>query len=147
MMVKTRSAAAVAIAVLFLLSSSSLALAAGKTNITKTPPPNFKKVSTLVKLPDYLPGMGTLYVDPVTLPYGPFLGYDKKGVLVNVIYMVPLKDLTDHKAISDLGKELPGLKVNHVDLEFNPGHPGVEEPHYHVTLWLISHAEEMKTMK
>ena len=127
MMVKTRSALAVVIAVLFMLSLTSLAFAAGKMNITKTPPPNFKKVSTLVKLPDYLPGMGTLYVDPGTLPYGPFLGYDKKGVLVNVIYMVPLKDLTDHKAISDLGKELPGLKVNHVDLEFNPGHPGVKD--------------------
>jgi hypothetical protein len=143
---KARSAFAVAVALLFILCSTSMALAAG-ANIHKTPPPNFKKVSTLVKLPDYLPGMGTLYVDPATLPYGPFLGYDKKGTLVNVIYMVPLKDLDDHKAISDLGKALPGLKVNHVDLEFNPGHPGVEEPHYHITLWLISHAEEMKMMK
>ena len=26
--------------------------------------------------PDFLPGMGTLYVDPKTLPAGPFLGYD-----------------------------------------------------------------------
>src|SRR5690242_17826717 len=49
-------------------------------------PENFKKVSTLVKLPDYLPGLGVLYVDPSTLPVGPFLGYDKKGHLVNVTY-------------------------------------------------------------
>ena len=40
------------------------------------PPAPFRKVSELVKLPDFLPGMGTLYVDPKTLPAGPFLAYD-----------------------------------------------------------------------
>ena len=34
------------------------------------PPENFKKVSELVKLPDFLPGLGQLYVDPNTLPAG-----------------------------------------------------------------------------
>jgi hypothetical protein len=34
------------------------------------PPAPFRKVSELVKLPDFLPGMGTLYVDPKTLPRG-----------------------------------------------------------------------------
>ena len=38
------------------------------------PPANFKKVSTLVRLPDWLPGLGTLYVDPASLPAGPYLG-------------------------------------------------------------------------
>jgi hypothetical protein len=37
------------------------------------PPAPFEKVSKLVKLPDFLPGIGTLYVDPKTLPAGPFL--------------------------------------------------------------------------
>ena len=42
-----------------------------------TPPASYKKVSTLVALPDFVPGLGTLYVDPATLPAGPFLAYDK----------------------------------------------------------------------
>ena len=35
---------------------------------TANPPANFKKVSALVRLPDWLPGLGTLYVDPASLP-------------------------------------------------------------------------------
>lgn len=115
-----------------------------RADIYTTPPASFKKVSTLVKLPDYLPGMGTLYVDPATLPIGPFLGYDKAGRLVNVIYMVPLRELEAHKAWSNLGQAAAGLKVDHTDLEFNPGHPGVEEPHYHFVQWLVTPAEQAK---
>jgi hypothetical protein len=33
---------------------------------------NFKNISTLVKLPDYLPGPGVRYVDPSTLPSAHF---------------------------------------------------------------------------
>ena len=58
------------------------------------PPAPFRKVSELVKLPDFLPGMGTLYVDPKTLPEGPFLAYDQTGRLVSTIYMVPLAPLS-----------------------------------------------------
>jgi hypothetical protein len=136
----------VVVITLYLLACANLAFAA-KANIYKKPPTNFKKVSVLVGLPDFIPGVGTLYVDPSTMPYGPYLGYDKKGTLVNITYMVPLKDLNEHKAIENLGKALPALKVNHVDLEFNPGHPGVPDPHYHITLWLISHKEQLKIMK
>lgn len=122
--------------------------AAGKAkDIHSSPPTNFKKVSSLVKLPDYLPGMGTLYVDPATLPAGPFLGYNKSGKLVNVIYMIPMKQLNDHKELEPLGEAVKGLKIDHTDLYFNPGHPGVEEPHYHITQWLINHEEHEKSMK
>jgi hypothetical protein len=107
-------------------------------NITKTPPPNFKKVSSLVKLPDFVPGLGTLYVDPSTLPVGPFLGYNHKGKLVNIVYMVPVKDLDAHKNFENIGGVATGLKINHTDIQYNPGHPGVEEPHYHTIQWLIS---------
>lgn len=111
------------------------ASAAGETD--KAPPKGeYKKVSSLVKLPDFLPGIGTLYVQPNTLPAGPFLAYDRKGNLVSTIYMVPLKDLDAHKPFENLG--VASKRVNHVDLYFNAGHPGVEEPHYHVVLWYIS---------
>ncbi len=117
------------------------------TSILSTPPANFKKVSTLVKLPDFVPGLGTLYVDPATIPVGPFLGYNKAGKLVDIVYMLPLKQLDDHKNFDDEGGVAKGLRIDHVDVDFNPGHPGVEEPHYHVTEWRISHAQEQKTMK
>ena len=65
--------------------------------VDKAPPPApYQKVSALVKLPDFLPGMGTLYVDPKTLPAGPFLAYDHSGRLVSTLYMIPLKDMNAH---------------------------------------------------
>jgi len=96
----------------------------------------YKKVSTLVSLPDFIPGLGTLYVDPKTLPAGPFLAYDKQGQLVSSVYMIPLKDITAHKAFNDLA--VAREKVDHVDMYYNAGHPGVAEPHYHVVVWYVS---------
>jgi len=116
-------------------------------DITTSPPASFKKVSSLVKLPDFLPGLGTLYVDPSTLPVGPFLGYNHHGKLVNIVYMVPLKDLEAHQNFEGIGGVAAGLKLNHTDIQYNPGHPGVEEPHYHIVQWLISSAAVKEEMK
>jgi hypothetical protein len=96
----------------------------------------YKMVSSLVALPDFVPGLGTLYVDPATLPAGPFLAYDHQGKLVSSIYMIPLKDMNAQKAFSDL--KVAHDRVDHVDLLYNAGHPGVAEPHYHVILWYVS---------
>jgi hypothetical protein len=96
----------------------------------------YKKVSTLVPLPDFVPGLGTLYVDPATLPAGPFLAYDHQGNLVSSIYMIPLKDMNAKKAFSDL--KAAHERVDHVDIVFNAGHPGVAEPHYHMIVWYVS---------
>ncbi len=107
----------------------------------KAPPGgSYKKVSTLVQLPDFLPGLGRLYVDPATLPAGPFLAYDHQGRLVSSIYMIPLKDLDAQKAFENL-KTGRGKTVDHVDVVYNPGHAGVAEPHYHVILWYVSRAK------
>jgi hypothetical protein len=107
----------------------------------KAPPGDgYKKVSTLVQLPDFLPGLGTLYADPATLPAGPFLAYDRQGNLVSSIYMIPLKDMNDQKAFTGL-KTGKGEQVDHVDVVYNAGHPGVAEPHYHIILWYISAAK------
>ncbi len=107
---------------------------------TKAPPQrNYKKVSAITSLPDFLPGLGTLYVDPATLPEGPFLAYDHHGNLVSTIYMVPIADMDGHKDWSDL-KVAQGRRVDHVDIMYNAGHPGVTQPHYHVILWYISRA-------
>jgi len=109
-------------------------------DLGKAPPPApYQAVSKLVKLPDFLPGMGTLYVDPATLPAGPFLAYDRAGKLVSTMYMIPLEDLDAHKKFSDL--KTSAQKVDHVDMYFNPGHPGVEKPHYHVVMWHVPASE------
>ena len=96
----------------------------------------YKKVSTLVALPDFVPGLGTLYVDPATLPAGPFLAYDHQGQLVSSIYMIPLKDMNAQKAFS--GLKVAEARADHVDIVFNAGHPGVAEPHYHMIVWYVS---------
>lgn len=96
---------------------------------------DYRKVSELVPLPEFIAGMGTLYVQPDTLPAGPFLAYDRDGDHVSTIYMIPLADMNDHAGWQDLGAR--DRAVTSVDLAYNPGHPGVAEPHYHVTLWHV----------
>jgi hypothetical protein len=124
-----------------LLALLPLALPASAAGVQKSPPgPPYEPVSKLVKLPDFLPGLGQLFVDPKTLPDGPFLAYDHQGRLVSTVYMIPLKDIDAHKKIEDL--KAPGGKVVSVDLYYNAGHPGVEEPHYHVVLWHVPDGEE-----
>jgi hypothetical protein len=114
------------------------------TEIAKSPPSGaYKAVSGLVKLPDFLPGLGQLFVDPATLPAGPFLAYDHDGNLVSTIYMLPTDELSDPDTrFEDLAA--PGGNVDHVDVYFNAGHPGVEEPHAHVVLWHVPAAEEAR---
>src|SRR5215204_4784892 len=102
----------------------------------------YQKVSELVKLPDFLPGLGQLYVDPATLPAGPFLAYDHDGKLVSTVYMIPVDELNPNKKFDDLAS--PGGKVDHVDVYFNAGHPGVEKPHAHLVLWHVPKADEAR---
>jgi hypothetical protein len=122
------------------------AFPAAAQSVEKAPPGGaYKKVSELVKLPDFLPGLGTLYVDPKTLPAGPFLAYDHAGGLVSTIYMIPLKELDAQMAWNDL--PAPGGKVDHVSIYYNAGHPGVPDPHYHIVLWHVSKAQEQLVAK
>ena len=126
--------------------ASVLAVPALAQSVQHAPPGgDYKKVSELVKLPDFLPGLGTLYVDPKTLPAGPFLAYDHKGNLVSTIYMIPLKDLNDQKTFGDLAS--PGGRVDHVSIYYNAGHPGVPDPHYHIVLWHVPKAKESLVAK
>jgi len=120
-----------------LLSTVAVAAltAAGPANAAD-PGGDYRKVSTLVELPEFIPGMGTLYVQPDTLPAGPFLAYDADDKLVSTIYMVPLASMQDEKKYPGLavGKE----NVKKVDMYYNAGHPGVDEPHYHIVLWHVT---------
>jgi hypothetical protein len=102
---------------------------------TANPGGDYQKVSDLVALPEFIPGLGTLYVQPATLPAGPFLAYDRSGQLVSTIYMIPLEDIEGQKQFDNLA--VGAENVESVDLYYNAGHPGVESPHYHVVLWHV----------
>lgn len=112
----------------------------------KSPPAApYKAVSSLVKLPDFIPGMGQLYVDPASLPAGPFLAYDHDGKLVSTIYMIPLAEMKPDMNLNDL--KAPGGVVDHTDIVYNAGHPGVAEPHIHIVLWHVSVKDEARVAK
>ncbi|HWJ88031.1 MAG TPA: hypothetical protein VNS12_08180 [Pelagibacterium sp.] len=97
------------------------------------PPAPYVKVADVLPLPEFLPGLGTLYVDPDTLPAGPFLAYDHDGKLSATVYMTPIAALEGGTAYDDLA--LGAATVTSVDIYYNAGHPGVEEPHAHVVLF------------
>lgn len=130
-----------------LLGSTVPAAAAGPAAaVAKSPPPApYQQVSKLVKLPDFVPGLGQLFVDPATLPAGPFLAYDRAGRLVSTIYMVPIADLKPDGKLDDL--KATGGAVDHVDVHYNAGHPGVEVPHAHIVLWYVPAGEEARVAK
>lgn len=109
-------------------------------DMTKSPPGgDYQQVSKLVALPDFLPGLGALYVQPATLPAGPFLAYDRDDRLVSTIYMIPTKDIEAQKKFDDLA--VGDNEIKSVDLYYNAGHPGVAEPHYHVVLWHVPESD------
>jgi peptidoglycan hydrolase-like protein with peptidoglycan-binding domain len=114
---------------------------AGQQEPSLAAPPSgdYKKLSALAQLPDYLPGLGTLYVNPATLPAGPFLAYDRQGNLVSSVYMIPLRDLRAGKSFGAL--TVAKATVDHVDIYYNNGHALVPEPHYHIVLWYITAAQ------
>lgn len=97
------------------------------------PPAPYARVSELVPLPDFLPGLGTLFVDPASLPAGPFVGYDHDGKLAATIYMTPIEDLQNGTAYDDLA--VGSHDVSSVDVYYNAGHPGVDKPHLNVVLF------------
>ncbi len=99
----------------------------------------FKRLSDLVNFPKFFPGLGILFVKPETLPLGPFLCFDREDRLMATVYMVPIKDIDDHKAFDEPAF---GGRTDHVNIYFNPGHPGVDVPHYHIVIWHVTKKEE-----
>jgi hypothetical protein len=130
----------IALASAAILLGACAAAAQDDSRVTEAPPGEpYQQVSELVPLPDFIPGLGTLYVDPATLPAGPFLAYDREGKLSATIYMAPIEELQNGTAYDDLGLGLHN--VSSVDIYYNAGHPGVEKPHAHVVLF---HDEDAK---
>lgn len=133
-----------------LIGFAGQAQAASGTDAMNHPPKGFVKVADALKNQGlaWIPGIGTLYIDPSTLAQGgPFLGYDKKGHLVNVVYMIPLSALTEHKSFTNLGGSVSGLKVDHSEVVMSQAHPGVPTEHVHFINWVVSPAEQAKLGK
>ncbi len=129
--------------VLAVLTSSTAEAQTPSTSLGP-PPRGFKRVSDLVKIPRFLPGLGVLYVRPETLPAGPFLAYDRQGRRVSTVYMIPVEDIGNRKKF-----DLAGFagRNDHVSMYFNEGHPGVEVPHYHVVIWHVNKRGEARVAK
>ena len=49
--------------------------------------------------------------------------------------MIPVADIAARKTFEHLA--VGGGPVQEVDFYFTPGHPGVEQAHYHVVLWHV----------
>ncbi len=143
-MTRSLKAAAAAATLVFSFGMSG-AMAAEPSVLVAPPEAPYKAVSSLVELPDFIPGMGQLFVDADTLPAGPFLGYDRDGKLVNTTYMIPLSLMTAEMNLHDL--KAPAGSVDHVDIMYNAGHPGVAEPHIHIVLWNIPADQEGRVAK
>jgi hypothetical protein len=144
-MIRSYLAATATAAALAMSLGSGSAVAAQHSLMQAPPAAPYKAVSSLVKLPDFIPGLGQLYVDPATLPAGPFLGYDHKGKLVSTTYMIPLSAMKADMNLQDL--KAPAGKVDHVDIQYNAGHPGVAEPHVHLVLWNVPASQDSRVAK
>jgi hypothetical protein len=114
----------------------SIVLALSGCYSYEPPGGKFVKLSQLAHFPDFYPGLGTIYVQPDTMPIGPYFGYDRLGHQVNTIYMVPMTFFEEHQV--DQLIQGSDLKVDHVTLAYTNGHPGVDQPHYHIILWHVS---------
>ena len=112
------------------------AAASSGVSIKEPPGGSYVKACTIASLPCFFPGLGTLYVQPTTLPAGPFQAYDHNGDLVSTIYMIPVADFDARKKHDELASS--PLPVTFVDIYYNSGHPGVPMPHYHIVLWHVS---------
>lgn len=123
---------------IFALTALASTATAENARMSKPAGGSYQAVSDLVPLPNHIPGIGTLYVDPATLPAGPFAAYNKKGMLVSTVYMIPLADMQAQKKFG--GLEVAGLATTSVDMYYNAGHPGVDKPHYHIVLWHVDAA-------
>jgi len=122
--------------------SATPVLAHGPVDAVASNPPDapYQKVSDLVPLPSFLPGMGELFVDPATLPAGPFVAYDHDDRVVSTTYMIPISQMNADTNFDNLA--VPGGTVDHTDIYYNAGHPGVAEPHIHIVLWHVPVADE-----
>ena len=130
----------------FAVAATRTATVAAGQLLNGPPGPPYEKISKAIKgLPDFIPTIGEVYVNPKDLPDGPYLGYSRDGKLLDTVYMIPIKEFNAHANVSEL--TAPAGQVDHVSIYFNPGHAGIPEPHYHIVLWHVPKSEESLAAK
>lgn len=136
-----RSASALRLVVAILVTLlATVAFAESGDMTTEPPPAPYVNASSILQLPDFIPGAGALYIDPANAPVGPWLSYGSDGSLVEILFMVPLSQMQNADDWDDLSTGLVselGVTIDHVDISFNGGHPGIAEPHYHFRLVVV----------
>lgn len=114
------------------------------------PPAPYVNASELLPLPEFIPGAGALYIDPANAPIGPWLAYGQDGTLVEVLFMVPVAAMQESQSWENLARgtlaEFGIDAIDHVDVTFNGGHPGMAEAHYHFRLVLIDDAAQQEAL-
>ena len=127
------------------------AAAAGESNpqgpsMPSGPPPPKPIPANYIAVSPCVPGMGVHYVDVKRFPdpNSPIYGtYQGKPVFTEIM-LIP-KDLAAGKSWTNTLKPLPGYKIDHVDIEYEPhGHPGMTFAHYDVHAYYVSHATHVK---
>ena len=90
-----------------------------------------------------IPAMGYHYAAGKNWPQGPVYGwYNGKPVFTEL--MITKDKFEKGFAIDNALKPLPGYKIDHVDIWFEPhGHPGMSDPHYDIHAWYIPHSQHM----
>ncbi|MDE2483464.1 MAG: hypothetical protein KGN02_14910 [bacterium] len=87
--------------------------------------------------------MGEHWAALKNMPTGPIYGVWKGKPVFSEI-MVSVEQLKHGFSYANL-TALPGYKIDHVDLEFEPkGHEGFPVPHYDLHAYYVTRAEEMK---
>ena len=68
------------------------------------------------------------------------------SMLIEVLFMVPISQMQEAMNWDDLATgtlaELGITAIDHVDISYNGGHPGMAEPHYHFRLVLVDAATQ-----
>ena len=128
----------------------SLVTAASSQDLTPALPAGYVNASDLLPLPEFIPGAGALYIDPADAPIGPWLAYGNDGRLVEVLFMVPVSQMTAANDWTNLATGTFGTLglsgIDHVDISYNPGHAGMAEAHYHFRLVLLDDATQQSAL-
>lgn len=136
--------------VVLTLLLSLFALAIG-SSLAQEPevPQGYVNASEILPLPEFVPSAGALYINPENAPVGPWLAYGKDGALIELLYMVPLAQMQDAQNWDALSASVLndlGVSIDHVDISFNGGHPGMEEAHYHIRLVFVDHETQQAAL-
>jgi hypothetical protein len=94
----------------------------------------------VLKLSPCVATMGEHWANPRNMPFGPIYGvYNGKIIFTEV--MIDQKSFEQGKGWPDVLHPLPGHRIDHVDIAFNPhGHEGYPVPHYDLHAFYVPHA-------